>query len=397
MTTAEHDVYLCCREAEDPAMVSEVADGLTRLGFRVVVAGREPGAAEGPGRLAAIERAPDFVLLSSPALSVSPGSGPDPRAADFAHAFKTKRNIVVLADPAHADPLASAAPPGRPRLAAWQQVAYDPARSRESIALVGHRLFSSSEVEDRRLMRTVKRAAVAVALMIAVGVALRAVPAAVDYWNRPKAPQPLPRFAVYWTADGQRLQDGQWKGFPVSDGSIVAGGDQIRMAFSPGSDGYAYVVLRDALGGISLAYPGVTLRGASRVRAGTVYQVPGNDRWLTVDPQSGLAAIYLFAGHEPLENLEELLDEPDGGVRPAARLELLTSTLAGLLDGKHGAAPRPIRTRGGREIVDGLAPASPPEGWPSGLEGRPAGANRPAVQTGLLSAVVEMRLQPTPQ
>jgi hypothetical protein len=397
MTPVEHDVYLCCRDADDRGMVSAVAEGLARFGFRVVVAGRERGTEDGPGRLAAIAHAPDFVLLSSPALAAPQRGGTDPRVADLAHAFKTKRNIIVLADPADADPLAASEPPGRPKLAAWQRVAYDPARSRESIALVAHRLFSSSEVEDRRLMRTAKRAAVAVALVLAVAVGLRAVPAAVKYWNRPQSPQPLPRFTVYWTASGQRLQDGRWTSFPITEGSTVAGGDQIRLAFSAGSDGYAYVAIRDAQGGISLLYPAVTLRGASRVRAGTVYEVPGNGRWFPVDPQPALAAIYLFAGHDPLENLEELLEETDGGARPAARLELLTSTLAGLLDGKHGAAQRPIRARGGREIVDSLSPAPPPSVWPDAAAGSPSAPRRPVTLTGLLSAVVEIRLQSTPQ
>ena len=395
MTPVEHDVYLCCRDAEDRDMVSAVADGLSRLGFRVVVAGRDAGAASGPGRLAAIQQAPDFVLLSSPASAGALGGGPDPRAADLAHAFKTRRNILVLADPAHADPLAAAEPPGRPKLAAWQRVAYDPARRRESIALVGHRLLSSSEVEDRSFMRTVKRAFVALGLVLAIAVASRAVPLAVRWWNRPAAPPALARFTLYWTAAGQRLQNGQWTAFPVTDGSAVAGGDQIRLAFSTGSDGYAYVVIRDAQGGVAVLYPGATVRGASRVQTGRVYQVPGSGRWFTVNPQAGIAAIYLFAGHEPLENLEELAEEPESGATPAARLELLSSTLQGLLDGRHAAAVRPVRTRGGREIVDGLAPAPPPVTW----DGPPAGiaglAQKPATQTGLLSAVVEIRLGAT--
>ncbi|MCU0251143.1 MAG: DUF4384 domain-containing protein [Vicinamibacterales bacterium] len=392
MTPVEHDVYLCCRDAEERGMVSAVADGLTRLGFRVCVAGREPGAAQGPGRLAAIEKAPDFVLLSSPAPGGPPGSGPDPRAADLAHAFKTRRNILVLADPAHEDPLAAAEPPGRPRLAAWQRVAYDPARTRESIALVGHRLLTSSEVDDRRLMRRAKWAFAALGLILAIAVASRAVPLAVHWWNRPAAPPPLPRFTLYWSAAGQRLQNGQWTAFSIADGSAVAGGDRIRLAFSVGSDGYAYVVVRDAQGGVSLLHPGVTLRGASRVRAGSVYLVPGDSPWFPVDARADLAAIYLFAGHEPLENLEELLEEPEGGVKPAARLELLTSTLAGLLDGKHGTAQGPFRSRGGREIVDGLQPVPPPAGWPASLTGGSGVPRAPAIQTGLLSAVVEIRI-----
>jgi hypothetical protein len=393
MTPVEHDVYLCCRDAEDRDMVSAVADGLTRLGFRVVVAGRGPGAASGPGRLAAIEQAPDFVLLSSPAPAGPPGSGPDPRAADLAHAFKTRRNILVLADPAHADPLAAAEPPGRPKLAAWQRVAYDPARTRESIALVGHRLLTSSDVDDRRLMRRVKRAFVALGLVLAIAVASRAVPLAVRWWNLPAAPPPLARFTLYWTAVGQRMQDGQWTAFPVTDGSAVGSVVRLRLMFSTGSDGYAYVLTRDAQGGVSVLYPGATVRGASRVQTGSVYQVPGNGGWFTVDPQAGIAAIYLFAGHDPLENLEELLEEPESGVAPAARLELLTSTLAGLLDGRHGAAQRPIRSRGGREIVDGLQPAPPPAGWPAALTGESGAPRPPTTQIGLLSAVVEIRIK----
>jgi hypothetical protein len=111
-----------------------------------------------------------------------------------------------------------------------------------------------------------------------------------------------------------------------------------------------------------------------------------------VEPQAGIAAIYLFAGHEPLENLEELAEEPESGATPAARLELLSSTLQGLLDGKHTAVPRPIRSRGGREIVDGLQPAPPPAGWPVSLTGGSGVPRAPATQTGLLSAVVEIRI-----
>ena len=82
--------------------------------------------------------------------------------------------------------------------------------------LSAHRLVSSSEVEDRRLMRMAKRAFVALAVVLAAAVALRAVPAAVSYWNRPKAPPPLPRFTLYWTAVAQRVQNGQWAGFPLT-------------------------------------------------------------------------------------------------------------------------------------------------------------------------------------
>jgi hypothetical protein len=397
MTPVEYDVYLSCRDPGRPGMASEVAAGLTRLGFRVFVAGQDTGTDPVPARLEIIGSAPDFVLLSASALPGQAGEGADPRAADLAHAFKTRRNIIVLADPAHADPLAEARHPGRAQLAAWQRVAYDRGRPRESIALVAHRLHSSSEVDERRLMRMAKRAFITLGVVLAIAFASRAVPAAMRWWNRPAAPPPLPRFTLYWAAAGERMQDGRWTGFPLEDGSAVAAGDRVRLGFATGSDGFAYVVARDAEGGISLLYPGVTLRGSSRVRAGTVYEAPEGGRWFSVDPRAGLAAIYVVAGHEPLENLEELLEEPDGGGTAASRLELLASTLSGLLDGTHASVPRPVRTRTGREIVDGLSPAPPPRGWPAASGIVPGAGTQPASRAGLVSAVVEIRLRNSPQ
>jgi hypothetical protein len=389
MPTGEHDVYLCSRPGGDEEMVSEVAAGLLRLGFRVSVSGREAGTESGPARLAAIERVPDFVLLSAPPASGPAAGGDDPRRGDLAHAFKTRRNILVLADPAHDDALVQVGLPGRPRFAEWQRVAYHRARPREAIALVAHRLVSSSEVQDRRFMRRVKLAAITVAAMLVLAVASRAVPAAVKWWNRPAAPPPLPRFVLYWAAYGQRTEGGRVTAFPLTDGSALAAGDQIRLAFAGGSDGYAYVVVRDGRGGVATLFPGETVRGASRVRAGILHEAPADGRWFTIDEHAGISAIYLIAGHDPLENLEELAEEADAGPSPAARMELLSSTVAGLLDGRHAAVPRPIRTRRGREIADEIAPARPPSAWPS-LSGA---ATSPATETGLVSAVVEIRVR----
>jgi hypothetical protein len=396
MTGTDHDLYLCCRGDGDDGMAAGVAAGFARLGFRVLAPGRDGTPGDSAARLEAIARIPDFVLLSAPAPDGPAGRQPDSRSAELAHAFKTKRNILVLADPAHPDSLAREGLPGRPPFADWQRVTYDRGRVRESIALVAHRLLSSSEVEDRRFMARVKAAAITVAILLAVAVASRAVPAAMNWWNRPAAPAPLPRFTVYWTATGQQFRNGQWAAFPVTDGSAVAAGDRIRLAFSTGSDGCAYVVARDAQGGLTLLFPGATVRGASRVRAGSVQLAPPGDQWFTVDAASGLAAIYLLAGHDPLENLEELAEETDAGPSPAARMELLSSTVAGLLDGRHAAVPRPIRSRTGREIVDGLTPEPPPRAWPT-LTGQAASAPaRPFVQTGLLSVVMEIRVRPGP-
>jgi hypothetical protein len=78
-------------------------------------------------------------------------------------------------------------------------------------------------------------------------------------------------------------------------------------------------------------------------------------------------------------------------------MELLSSTIAGLLDGRHAAVPRPIRTRRGREIVDGLEPALPATLWPTTLPGSVGFGQQPEKQIGLVSAVVEIRLQAEPR
>jgi hypothetical protein len=78
-------------------------------------------------------------------------------------------------------------------------------------------------------------------------------------------------------------------------------------------------------------------------------------------------------------------------------MELLSSTIAGLLDGRHAAVPRPIRTRRGREIVDNLPPAKPPSVFSATLSSGSAVAYAPAVQTGLLSTVVQIRIGTGPQ
>jgi hypothetical protein len=389
----EYDVYLCCREPSGHGLVQTVAAGLTRLGFRVFVGDRVPGAAPDEQRLRLIEDIPDFVLLSSPEAGDKGARDPDPLRIEIAHAFKTGRNVLVMADPEHADPLAGARPPGVPPLPPWQRLAYDPGRVRESIALLGYRLLSSSDVEERRLMQTAKQAFIAVGLILLAAVATRAVPAVIEFWNRPKPKPPLPPFSVYSCAFGQRLEAGRWAAFTPGEGSAVSSGDQVRLVFTPGADGFAYVVSKDVRGDVSVLYPAVTVRGASRVRAGTVYEVPAGGSWLPLDEQAGIDTIYLLAGYEPLENLEELVEEPDAYRNPTSRRELLGSTLAGLLDGRHASVQPPVRTRGGQAILESIPPGAGPLECSATLASGSVVTRRFTGQRGLVSALVEIRVR----
>jgi len=396
MKPIAYDVYLCSGEARGPGLAQTVAAGLTRLGFHVFVGDRAPGVAQDEQRLRLIENIPDFVLLSSPDAGDEGGADSGALRIEIAHAFKTGRYVLVLADPGHADPLAAAHPPGVPRLPPWQRIAYDPGRSRESIAVLGHRLLSESDVDDRRLMRVAKRAFIAVGLVFLSVIAIKAVPALVEIWNRPTPKPPLPPFAIHSCAFGQRLEAGRWAPFTPGEGGAVSSGDQVRLVFTPSADGFAYVVSKDVRGDVSVLYPAVTMRGASRVRAGTLYDVPAGASWLPVDGQADIDTIYLLAGYEPLENLEELVEESDANVDPAVRRDLLGSTLTGLLDGRHAAVRPPVRTRSGQAIVESLSAGPDPQGCSATLASGAVVTRRFGAHRGLVSALVEIRLRHQP-
>jgi len=392
----EYDVYVCCREPPDGDMATSVVAGLTRLGFRVFVGGRIPGSAPDEGRLKLIEDTPDFVILSSSGAAGPGGGDLDSQRLEISHAFKKSRNIVMMSRPGDLDPLAGAGPPALPRLAPWQRLAYDPGRVRESIALLGYRLLSSSDVEERRLMQTAKQAFIAAGLILLAVVATRAVPALIEFWNRPKPKPPLPPFSIYSCAFGQRLEADRWAAFTPGEGGAVSSGDQVRLVFTPSADGFAYVVSKDVRGDVSVLYPAVTIRGASHVRAGTVYEVPAGGSWLPIDEQAGLDTIYLLAGYEPLENLEELVEESDANVDPAVRRDLLNSTLTGLLDGRHAAVRPPVRTRGGQAILESIPPGPGPLECSATLASGAVVARRFTGQRGLVSALVEIRVRNQP-
>ncbi len=139
MKPVEYDVYLSCRDSDGPGMASEVAAGLTRLGFRVCVGGRGPGAGTGSERLESDRRHSRLRPALRPGVGGAGGrrrrsagrrSSPTPsRPAGTSSCSRTPRTPI---------PLAEARQPGRAKLAAWQHVSYDRERSRESIALVAH-------------------------------------------------------------------------------------------------------------------------------------------------------------------------------------------------------------------------------------------------------------------
>ena len=137
-------------------------------------------------------------------------------------------------------------------------------------------------------------------------------------------------------------------------------GDRFRVQFSPSAEGYAYVIVRNSRGELSVLFPAATMRGASRVRPHTIYEAPAGPGWFTVDPSAGIDTIYIVGGYDPLENLEEIVEDGEAELSAAARRDLLDSTVQGLADGRHGSVPSKTWTRSRDPIVRSLPiPAGP--------------------------------------
>lgn len=396
MTRIEYDVYLCTLDPSGP-VAANVAAGLSRLGFRVCAPDRGAGALSDAERLAIIADTSDFVVVTEEVPSFHAAASPsDAWDVEIGQAIRTGRNLLWLAVQSESAPEPSPPSPRLVHLKPWQYVAYDPARSREAVAILSHRLLSSQDVEDRHVMRRAKQATIAAALVLVAVLAGLAIPPLVKAWNRPTPLPPLPPFEIHWAGFGQRLEAGRWSAFRLQNGVGVAAGDQFRLRFTPGSDGFAYVIATDVNGGVRVLFPATALRGVSRVTAGQSYDVPGRDRWTTVNDGAGLAGLFLVASHDSLENLEELAEEPDGEGHPKARLELLALTLDGLLDGRHAAVPSRVSTRTGQVILTNLSGAAAPPNASVMLADGTRVVFPLASERGLVGAAVEIRVRYEP-
>jgi hypothetical protein len=266
------------------------------------------------------------------------------------------------------------------------------ARAREeSIARIAHRLSSDATVDERHMLRQAKWVGSFVTLVLVALVAVAVIGVASKMFARRIDVRPLPPLVLHWSVFGQRVENGAWTEYAVKDGP-QARGAQVRVAFSPSVDGYAYVVSRDARGEVDVLFPPRSIKAESRVKAGQVYQAPADGSWLAVDEASALDTVYMIASYDPIENIESLVDERDEEAT-AGRGAFLDSTISGLLDGKHGGVAGRVRTRSGRPIADNIARGA---GAPSAsltLSGGRRVTHPLVPQEGLVSALVELRFR----
>jgi hypothetical protein len=394
---SEFDAFLCCADSLGDDVVATVAGYMRRQGFRVFLEDRSPADVPDERRLALAEAVPDFLLLLTPATVDAMAGNASGVHAEIARALATARNVILVAPFDAPAPPATVFPSALSSLRAQKTLAYNPDRLAESLSIIQHSLSSDTTVTDRHLMRRTRRLFIGVAVFVLAAASLQIVPALVKRLTKPTPLPPVAPFALYWAGFGQRVDASGPVGFPLVDGVLLAGGDHVTVAFSPSADGNAYVIAKDTHGRVSVLFPAETMRGASRVRAGRTYRAPVESGWLTVDLQAGIDTIYIFAGYDLLQNLEELVEEPETPQNAAARGALVEQTVNGLIDGRHYQFGRRPWIRNMQFVDQGLKPNPGPATFSASFPGGTS-ATQPAIaQPGLVSALAEIKVRFAPQ
>lgn len=393
---AEFDVFICCADGPDAEMPSTVVAYLQRAGFHVRLGGGSPAIGSDQSSLAPIDDIPDFILLLTPPTLAALADAQHPVRAEVVRALSAGRNIVRVFAATAASRMTAESESGLPGLADAQRVTYDPDRLAESLSILQHSLSSEPTVADRHLMRRARRWFLFAALFVLAGFSLQTVPIVIKAWKRPKPLPPVAPFVLYWTSFAERVDNGRPVELDLQPGAVVSGGDRIQVVFSPSANGFAYVIGKDARGRVSVLFPSEAMKGASRVRAGQVYAAPVESEWLTVDPQTGLDTIYVFGSYDPLQNLEELVEEQETPATIGARRELVDQTVAGLLDGRHYQYGRVVWIRTTQYVDQSLEPAPGPATLSASLSAGPALTHPALAQPGLVSALAEIKVRFVP-
>ena len=389
----EHDVFICFSEPAGRDLAAFVSAGLVKRRFRVIDGAGKAGAAPPASRLDLIEEAPDFVVLLTPGcLDVGATSG-DRLRAEISHALKTERNVVPVFAPGFVRHPTTPFPPDVAPLMKLEGVPFSPGSPAESVARIAHMLASDTTVDERHTMREAKVITWTISSAL-VGIMVFAIVQALPRMlARSIEPPPIAPIQLHWCGFGQRFEDGRWVERPVQDGTEVAPGDQVRVAFTLNGDGYAYVLSRDLRGDVAVLFPALTINAQAGVRAGEMQTAPVDTGWLTIDGQTGLQALYIVASYDPIENLESMVEEREDSATASARVSMLETTIMGLVDGKHVSPLRGVRTR--RLALIDRTLAGPPTVRTATvtLASGDRVTRELTAQQGLVSALAEIRVQ----
>ncbi len=389
-SAAEHDVFVCCPDPSRREASETLVAYLTRAGFRVFF---EPdGETAAAARLELVQAASDFVLFlpSRGFHETSPAGGR--WQAEVSAALVRGHNVVRVSMAGDPPTEPGSLPPDLVGLGAQQALTYDPDRLAESLSLIQHCLSTDTIVNDRHMMRRTKRWFLFAALVLFVGFSAQTVPLLIEAWKKPRPLPPVPPFVLHWAAFAERETAGVVEEVPLAPGASVQPGDRLRVAFGTSADGFVYVVGKDTRGRVWVLFPTERLKGASRVRAGRDYYAPVDTGWLTVDPDAGLDTLYVFGSYDPLQNLEELVEEPETGTDVAARRSLVDQTVDGLIDGRHYPTGQRVWIRSTAMIDQDLHPAAGPASFSAQLSNGKVVTHPSTAQPGLVNALAEIKV-----
>ena len=151
----------------------------------------------------------------------------------------------------------------------------------------------------------------------------------------------------------------------LPDGGRLAGGDRFQVRFTPNSDCWVYVFLRDSTGACETLFPYPGVRQGNRCRGDVTYTVPdpdatGGSRWFFLDEHPGVETLYVAAGYAPATNLDRVVDEMDqatlarGLDRAIEDLERRAASGADATDGIRIVPPEAADATAGDRVSDVL-------------------------------------------
>ena len=95
----------------------------------------------------------------------------------------------------------------------------------------------------------------------------------------------------------------------LGDGSTVRAGQKFKIRVRPNSDCCLYVLLYGSDDQASLLFPHVRIGLSNQVRGGVSYEIPEGAKWYWFDDRPGRETFYVVASYEPLDRLDDILQQ----------------------------------------------------------------------------------------
>jgi len=155
-----------------------------------------------------------------------------------------------------------------------------------------------------------------VPVMVATSVILVAVTFGIYNLRKPSEPVleiPTPIiFNIIARMSSEPLTRGEspdYREVDVKDGGVLHSGDMFRIKFELREEAYVYLLALDSLGNLSRLFPDKDTELPLKIKPHETYIIPIEDEWLQLDDNTGQETLYLLASTEPIEDIDQRLDE----------------------------------------------------------------------------------------